>query len=308
MRVFVTGATGHIGSLVVPELLGAGHEVTGLARSDQSAAALAAAGAKVHRGTLDDLDGLRAGAAAADGVIHLAYNHEPMQAGNFADAATLDLRAVETMGAALDGSGKPLVITSGTLLLAMAGLGRPGTEADTVDTGEPPRPRVASENAAVALAGRGVRSSVIRLSPTVHGPADAHGFVPRLIAIARDTGASAYVGDGSNRWPAVHELDAAHLYRLALEAAPAGSRLHGAGDEGVPFRDIAEAIGRHLNLPAVSIPAEQADAHFGFLGALVTLDNPTSSAVTQRLLGWQPAHPGLIADLAESHYFETPAT
>jgi nucleoside-diphosphate-sugar epimerase len=305
MRVFVTGASGHIGSLVVPELLEAGHEVTGLARSDQSAAALAAAGAKVHRGALDDTDGLRAGAAAADGAIHLAYNHGPMQAGNFTDAATLDLRAVQAMGAALDGSGKPFVITSGTLMLAMAGLGRPGTEADTADTGEPPRPRVASENAAVALAGRGVRSSVIRLSPTVHGPADAHGFVPRLIAIARDTGVSAYVGDGSNRWPAVHELDAARLYRLALETAPAGSRLHGVGDEGVPFRDIAEAVGRHLNRPTVSIPAEQADAHFGFLGALVMLDNPTSSTVTQQLLGWRPVHPGLIADLAERHYFET---
>jgi nucleoside-diphosphate-sugar epimerase len=305
MRVFVTGASGHIGSLVVPELIEAGHEVTGLARSDKSAAALAAAGAKVHRGALDDLDGLRAGAAAADGVIHLAYNHEPMQAGNFVDAATLDLRAVQTMGAALDGSGKPLVITSGTLLLAFAAPGRTGAEAD-VDTAEPPRPRVASESAAVALAERGVRSSVIRLSPTVHGPADAHGFVPRLIAIARDTGVSAYVGDGSNRWPAVHELDAARLYRLALESAPAGSRLHGVGDQGVPFRDIAEAIARRLDLPAASIPADQAGAHFGFLGGLITLDNPTSSALTQELLGWRPAHPGLIADLEEDHYFRTP--
>lgn len=307
MRVFVTGASGHIGSLVVPELLEAGHEVTGLARSDSSAAALAAAGVKVHRGALDDLGGLRAAAAAADGVIHLAYNHGPMLADNFADAATLDLRAVRTMGAALDDSGKPFVVTSGTLLLAMAGLGRTGTEADVVETGKPPRPRVASENTAVALAGRGVRSSVIRLSPTVHGPADAHGFVPRLIAIARDKGFSAYVGDGTTRWPAVHELDAARLYRLALEAAPAGSRLHGAADEGIPFRDIAEAIGRRLDLPSASISREEADAHFGFLGGLVTLDNPTSSAATAELLGWRPVHPGLIADLGESHYFDTPA-
>jgi nucleoside-diphosphate-sugar epimerase len=305
MRVFVTGASGHIGSLVVPELLAAGHEVTGLARSDKSAAALAAAGAKVHRGTLDDLDSLRAGAAAADGVIHLAYNHGPMLAGNFADAAVLDLAAVQTMGTALDGSAKPFVVTSGTLLLA--GLGRTGTEADTVGTGEPARPRVASENAAVALAERAVRSSVIRLSPTVHGPADAHGFIPRLIAIAREAGVSAYVGDGSSRWPAVHELDAARLYRLALEAAPAGSRLHGSADEGIPFRDIAEAIGRHLNLPTVSMAREQADAHFGFLGALVTMDNPTSSTATQQLLGWRPSHPGLIADLAERHYFDPQA-
>jgi len=301
MRVFVTGASGHIGSLVVSELLDAGHEVTGLARSDRSATALAAAGAKVHRGSLDDLGGLRAGAAAADGVIHLAFMHD---FGNYEAAATTDLRAVETMGAALAASGRPFVITSGTLMLALAGLGRLGTEADVLDTGAPPRPRVASENTAIALAESGVRSAAIRLAPSVHGPADAHGFVPSLIGIARGKGVSAYVGDGSSRWPAVHELDAARLYRLALEAAPAGSRLHGVGDEGIPFRDIAEAIGRRLKLPAVSIEPGQAAAHFGFLGTFVQLDNPTSSAATQQLLGWRPVRPGLIEDLEHGRYFD----
>ena len=303
MRVFVTGATGHIGSLVVPELLEAGHQVVGLARSDKSAAALSATGAEVHRGTLDDLDSLREAATAADGVIHLAFIHD---FGDYIGAGAADLRAVETIGAALDGSGKPFVNTSGTLTLAFALTpGRLGTEEDAVETRSTPNPRVASENTAVALAQRGVRSSIVRLAPTVHGPADLHGFVPSLINIARQKGVSGYVGDGSNRWPAVHELDAAHLYRLALEKAPAGSRLHGVGDEGVPFRHIAEVIGRHLNLPVVSIPREEADAHFGFLGAFVALDNPTSSALTQERLGWRPLHPGLLADLDEGHYFAT---
>jgi nucleoside-diphosphate-sugar epimerase len=307
MRVFVTGASGHIGSLVVAELLEAGHQVVGLARSDTSATALAAAGAEVHRGTLDDLDGLREAAAAADGVIHLAFMHD---FGDFAGAAAADLHAVETIGAALDDSGKPFVSTSGTLTLAFPLTPGPlprhlGTEQDVIDPGTPSRPRVASEYTAVALAERGVRSSVVRLAPSVHGPADAHGFVPRLIGIAREKGVSAYVGDGSNRWPAVHELDAAHLYRLTLEKAPAGSRLHGVGDEGIPFREIADVIGRHLNLPLVSIPRDEADAHFGFLGALVAIDNPTSSALTQERLGWRPTRPGLIADLDEGHYFST---
>jgi nucleoside-diphosphate-sugar epimerase len=302
MRVFVTGASGHIGSAVVPELLGAGHEVVGLARSDQSAAALAEAGAEVQRGDLDDLDGLGKAAASADGVIHLAFKHEAMRTGDYADAVAADLRAIETFGDALAGSGKPLVSTSGTLMLVAAGLGRTGTEADAADGG----PRIDAENAVVGFADRGVRSSVVRLPPTVHSSLDHHGFVPVLIAIAREKGIAAYVGDGSNRWPAGHTLDAAHLYRLALEAAPAGSRLHAVGDEGVPFREIAEAIGRHLSVPVVSIPPEQAADHFGFLGPLVTLDNPTSSARTQELLGWKPTHPGLIEDLAEGHYFRDP--
>jgi nucleoside-diphosphate-sugar epimerase len=292
MRVFVTGASGHIGSAVVHELIEARHQVVGLARSDTAAAALTAAGAEVHRGDLNDLDSLQDGAAAADGVIHLAFMH------GYAEAGAADLRAVQAMGAALDGSNKPFVVTSGTLVLAI--LGRLGTEEDVSD---PALPRVASENATIALAQRGVRSSVVRLAPSVHGEADEHGFVPSLIGIARDKGVSAFVGDGANRWPAVHELDAAHLFRLALEAAAAGSRLHGVGDEGVPFRAIAGVIGRHLDLPVVSISREEAGAQFGFLSALVSLDNPTSSALTQERLRWRPVHPGLIPDLEEGHYF-----
>jgi len=273
MRVFVTGATGFIGSAVVRELVGAGHTVVGLTRSDKGAEALKEAGAEVHRGTLDDLDSLRAAAAAVDGVIHLAFQHG---ISDFAAALTTDLRAVETMGAALEGTGKPFVTTAHL-------------------NGE------ASNNAVLALAG--VRSSVVSLSLSVHDEGDKHGFMPRLITIARTKGVSASIGDGSNRWTAVHRLDAAHLYRLALEAAPAGSRLDGVGDEGVPFRDIASVIGRHLNLPVVSISREEADAHFGpFLGIVAAVDRPRSSALTQELLGWRPVHPRLLPDL-EEHYF-----
>ncbi|MEU0183812.1 SDR family oxidoreductase [Streptomyces sp. NPDC006207] len=298
MRVFVTGATGHIGTAVVAELLGAGHEVVGLARSDRSAAALTTVGAGVHRGSLEDLDGLRRGATEADGVIHLAFGHD---FSDYAGAVATDLRAVEAMGDALEGSGRPFVITSGTLMLASAVAGRPGTE----DEAAPPAsPRGEAENAAVALAARGVRSSVVRLAPSVHGPSDRHGFVPRLIGMARDKGVSAYVGDGATRWPAVHTLDAARLFRLALEAAPAGSRLHGAGDEGIPFREIAEAIGRGLDVPVKSVPREAAEEHLGFLSSFVTLDNPTSNARTRELLGWRPEHPALLQDLAEGHYFD----
>ncbi len=272
MRVFVTGATGFIGSAVVHELIDAGHTVVGLTRSDKGAEALKEAGAEVRRGTLDDLDSLRAAAAAADGVIHLAFGH----GSDFAAALTTDLRAVETMGTAQIGTGKPFVTTAHL-------------------NGE------ASDNAVLALAG--VRSSVVSLSLSVHDEDDKHGFMPRLITIARAKGVSAYIGDGSNRWPAVHRLDAARLYRLALESAPAGSRLDGVGDEGVPFRDIASVIGRHLNLPVVSISREEADAHFGsFLGTVAAVDRPRSSALTQELLGWRPVHPRLLPDL-EEHYF-----
>jgi nucleoside-diphosphate-sugar epimerase len=292
MRVFVTGASGWIGSAVVPELLGAGHQVLGLARSDDSAATIAAAGAEVLRGDLNDLDTLRAGAAGSDGAIHLAFIH------NFTDfeaAATADRRAIETMGAALEGSGKPLVIASGTPAVP----GRVATERDESAPGSPAAARMANARAALAMAARGVRSSVVGLPRTVHGDGDRHGFIARLVGIARDTGVSGYVGDGSNRWPAVHVLDAAHLFRLALERAPAGSKLHAVGDEGVPIRDIAEVIGRHLNVPAASVPA----ADLGFLGLVLSVDQPASATLTRKLLGWRPVQPGLIDDMDKGHYF-----
>ncbi|GEB76571.1 MULTISPECIES: SDR family oxidoreductase [Sporolactobacillus] len=297
MRVFVTGATGFIGTAVVRELIEAGHQVIGLARSDKSADTLKVEGAEVHRGSLDDLDSLRSGASAADGVIHLAFKHD---FSDYGKAISDDLRAVKAMGEVLEGTGKPFVITSGTLMLTyVLPPGQIGTEKDVVDNSVP---RGEAENVVIALAERGVRSSLVRLAPSVHGLGD-HGFVSSLIGIARDKGVSAYIGDGYNRWPAVHRLDAARLFRLAVEAAPGGSRLHGVTDEGVPFRDIAGVIGRHLNLPVVSISREEADAHFGWLGAFVSADNPTSSALTQERLGWQPVHPKLIPDLEKGHYF-----
>jgi nucleoside-diphosphate-sugar epimerase len=301
MRVFVTGASGHIGSALVPELLGNGHQVVGLARSDRSAAALEAAGAEAWRGDLDDLDGLRAAATATDGVVHLAFKHEAMATGDYLGAIADDLKAIEAMGAALDGTGKPFVGTGGTLMLAFGGVkGRVGTERDVVTGG----PRVDAENTVAGFADRGIRSSIVRLSPLVHSSLDHHGFAHQLIGIAQEKGVSGFVGDGANRWPAVHTLDAARLYLLALESAPAGSRLHGVGDEGVPFREIAEVIGQRLNLPTVSIEPQDAGEHFGFLGALVGLDNPTSNTLTRELLGWEPAHAGLLDDLTHGHYFD----
>lgn len=300
MRVFVTGASGHIGALTVTELLGAGHQVTGLARSDGAEAALRSAGAQVRRGALADLDVLAAGATAADGVIHLAFIHDFT---DYAAAGAADLAAIDAIGSALEGSGKPFVTTSGTAMLAFGfgGSGILGTEDSEVD---PSGPRVASENATVALAGRGVRASVIRLPPTVHGPTDRHGFVPTLIANAREKGRSLYIGDGSNRWPAVHNLDAAHLYRLALEAAPAGSRLHGVAEQGIAFAEIAQVIGDRLGVPTLSVTAEQALDELGFVGAIAALDNPTSSEVTRKLLDWHPERPGLLQDLRAGRYFD----
>jgi len=303
MRLFVTGASGHIGSAVVPDLLAAGHQVVGLARSDASAALVAAAGAEVRRGSLDDLDGLRAAAADADGVIHLAFKHELTYAGEFVRAAESDLRVVSAIGEALEGSDKPFVITSGTALLAMAAPGRLGLETHALERG----PRVDSENTVVAMATRGVRSSVVRLPPTVHSSLDHHGFVPTLITMARKNGVSVYVGDGTNRWPAVHTLDAARLYRLAAESAPAGARLHGVAEEGVPFRQIAEAIGQGLGLPVATIAPDEAAKYLGFLATFVQVDNPSSSDATRARLQWEPAHTGLLADLSARHYFESPA-
>jgi nucleoside-diphosphate-sugar epimerase len=306
MRVFVTGASGWIGSAVVPELIGAGHEVVGLARSDASAEALAAAGAEVHRGTLDDLDGLRSAAVASDGVIHLAFKHESAFSGDFQGAADADRRAVETFGDALAGSDRPLVIASGTIGIA---LGRVATERDghgpasaMAAMGPGPRTRWGTAELTLSLASRGVRSSVVRLPPTNHGDGD-NGFMATLVGIGRDKGVSGYMGDGSQRWPAVHRLDSARLFRLALEAAPAGSTLHAVADEGVPLRDIAEVIGRHLDLPVVSIAPEGAGEHFGFLAALLGIDVPASSALTREQMGWQPTQPGLIEDLEQGHYF-----
>jgi nucleoside-diphosphate-sugar epimerase len=300
MRVFVTGASGHIGSAVVPELLDAGHEVVGLARSEASAAALEAFGAQVSRGDLDDLDGLAAAATAADAVIHLAYKHDWMDNGDFQGAVDTDLRAVQAIGAALTGSGKPFVGTSATGMLALGGIsGRAVTERDVLAGG----PRIDAENHLIGLADSGVRSSVVRLPALVHSTLDRHGFGPTLIGIARDTGVSAYVGDGANRWPAVHRDDAARLFRLALESAPAGSVLHAVGDEGVPIRQVAEVLAAHLGVPAVSVAPEQAGEYVGFLGGFWGFDGPATARVTHDLLGWEPTRPGLIADLEESHYF-----
>jgi len=310
MRIFVTGASGWIGSAVVPELIGAGHQVVGLARSDASAAALTAAGAEVHLGSLDDLDSLRNAAAASDGVIHLAYRHDLSFSGDFYGAAVADRSAIEVFGEALDGSDRPFVIASGTLGLAP---GRVATEQDmpnldpaTTSLSGGHETRAANAAMTLSLASRGVRSSVLRLPPSNHGEGD-NGFMAMLVGIAREKGVSGYIGDGTSRWPAVHRLDSAQLFRLALETAPAGSVLHAVADGGVPIRAIAEVIGRHLDLPVLSISPDDAGEHFGFLAGLLVMDSPASGALTREMLGWQPTHPGLLDDLAQGHYFHNPS-
>lgn len=303
MRIFVTGASGWIGSAVVTELLEAGHDVLGLARSDASAGAIAAAGAEIRRGDLGNLDVLRAAATESDGVIHLAFRHDIAFAGEFDAAVASDLEAIEAFGDALGGTNKPLAIASGVASL------KPGALATERDMGEPfagPGGRVLNERAALALAERGVRSMSVRFAPTVHGDGD-NGFIAMLVAADRAAGSAAYIDEGTNRWPAVHRSDAGRLVRLGIERAPAGSVLHAVGEEGVALRDVSQAIGRALDLPVTSITAEQGQAQFGFLAHFLASDMPASSALTRELLGWQPAGPGLIADLEEGHYFAVAA-
>jgi nucleoside-diphosphate-sugar epimerase len=304
MKVFVTGASGWIGSAVVPELLAAGHQVIGLARTADSAKRLEQAGAVAHRGDVTDPGGLAKAAANSEGVIHLAFQHDLAFSGNFAAAASADRAAVEAMGAALAGSDRPFVVASGVFGLTP---GSPTTEND----GMVPSPQVLTNPMArrratalltQSLFGIGVRSVVVRLAPTVHGQGD-NGFMATLVKTARQKGSSAYVGEGGNRWPAVHRSDAARLVRLGLERASPGAVLHAVGEEGVTFREIATCIGKHLGVPTVSITPEATSGQFGHLGPLVGLDGPASSSITRQLLGWNPTGPGLISDLDQGHYF-----
>lgn len=302
MRLFVTGASGWIGSAVVAELLANGHQVLGLARSDASAQAIAAAGAEARRGEVTDLDVLRDAAAECDGVVHLAFRHDVAFSGDFDTAVASDHAAIETIGQALADSGKPFAIASG-----LAGV-QPGTIATEDDRPEPTPGaggRVTNELTALSLADRGVRSISVRFAPTVHGTGD-HGFIAMIFAADRQHGTAAYVGEGDNRWAAVHVRDAAALVRLGIEGAPAGSVLHAAAEAGVAFREISEAIGRRLGLPATSVSAEQAGEQFGFLGRFVAMDIPASSAHTRELLGWEPTAPGLLADIDAGAYDSTP--
>jgi nucleoside-diphosphate-sugar epimerase len=319
MRVFVTGATGFIGSAIVRELIDQGHQVLGLARSEASARSLIAAGAQVHRGQIQDLESLRRGAAAADGAIHTAFFHDPKHMGLatilrvmlggspggivmrfLKTAVDADRRVIETIGKVFEGSGRPLVAAFGTLAMKPGQLAR---EDDPYDPNSAGALRGETENTMLGLASKGVRTSSIRLAPLVHGVGDRAGLAPRLIEIARKKRSSGYLGDGNNRWPAVHRLDAARLFRLALEKGPAGGRYHGVAEEGVPVREMAELIGRRLNLPVVSVSSAEAAKRFSWLAGFLGVDNPTSSQLTQERLGWSPANPGLIADLDQPSYF-----
>ena len=292
MRIFVTGASGWIGSALVPELIGNGHQVLGLARSDASAKAIADMGAEVLRGDLNDTDVLGAGARASDGVVHLAFVTPSVSEA----AIRADANAIETFATSLAGSGRPLIISGATLVTP----GRPATERDELIAAGPIAARIANMRTALATADTGVRACLVMLPRSVHGQGERHGFIPQLITAARAKGVSGYVGDGASRWPAAHVKDVARLYRLAVEQAPAGAVLNAVGDEGVPVRQIAEAIGRHLNLPARSLPAEEFG---GMLARLLGTDMPASSTITQELLGWKPTHPGLIEDIDQGHYF-----
>jgi nucleoside-diphosphate-sugar epimerase len=298
MRIFVTGASGFVGSAIVQELLGAGHQVLGLARSDAGAASLSAAGAGVHRGSVEDLNSLRRGASASDAVIHTAFNHDFSK---FKEGCETDRRAIEALGAALAGSDRRLVVTSALGILPK---GRFATEETAPASGAHAHPRAATEEATTRVSSRGVHVSVVRLPPSVHGDGD-HGFVPILIGIARQKGASAYLGEGAYRWPAVHRFDAARLYRLALEKGAAGAHYHAVAEEGIPFRDIASAIGHRLNVPVVSKPPSEAAHHFAWFANFAALDIPASSARTREQLGWSPHQRGLISDVEQGRYFET---
>lgn len=310
MHVFVTGGTGHSGPYIINELVAAGHEVTALARSDESAAAVSALGAKVHRGSLEDLDGLGMAAADSDGVIHVAHRQDLLPSGGIDAVAAAEREIMLAYGDALAGTGKPLVVSGSIGSPGWEDLGRPATEEDPILPGGDKykgtlRARNVVETTVVGLADRGVRSSIVRIPPLVHSTTDNAGFLPLLIALAKEKGVIGYPGDGTNLWSAVHSRDLASLFRLALEKSPAGKSWHATGDDGIAFREIAEAIGNRLGLPAVSIPADvlMLPGYFGFLANLVTLNLPASNLITRQALGWEPTQPGLLADMDNGHYF-----